>query len=452
MNDNRARSVTMSTIPALQGIEAQTLKKQQLVFCVVTLFVLAVLLLLHAVFAPLLGEPSRGDILILALAFLLKMWEALWLQGKKDGISPETARMETAISAVGLFILAVALAFLTNRDDTPYFVLLAIPILQCAYHFGLLPTFATIGAAIGMMFAWHRHYFSVHPPARPTEYLETGMIAVIFCLAGPLVWFLVNQLREREASLYEKMLELESTREKLLAEEKLAAVGRLASGIAHEIRNPVAMISSSLATAAFPASDSSERDELYAIASREAKRLENITTDFLVYARPSAPQRMAISVSDVMRHIADVTRMRAAERGIEVRCPLAEEIFAEADAAQLEGALLNLSLNALDATPAGGRVQLRTRSDETTVFLDVENSGKAIPDSDLERIFEPFFTTKPQGTGLGLAIARGIAVAHGGDLWISANISGAVVFTMTLTKNSVQEFQAEALHGKGSGS
>lgn len=453
MDNHRSSPATMRTVPSIKSIEAQALRKQQSAFCVLTLFVIAVLLLLHALFAPLLGEPSKGVILILAFAFLLKMWEALWLQGKREGLSAKAARIETAISIVGLFTLAVVLAFLTNRDDSPYFVLLAIPILQSAYHFRLLPTIATIVAAIGMMFIWNQHYFSLHPPARPTEYLETGMIAVIFCYVGPLVWFLVNQLRQRESNLYEKMIELEATREKLLAEEKLAAVGRFASGIAHEIRNPVAMISSSLATAAFPASDEVEREELFAIASREARRLENITTDFLTYARPPTPQRSSTSISDIVHHIADVTRIRATGRSVDVKSQLSsEEIFAEADAAQLEGALLNLSLNALEATPPGGHVELRLHSDESTIFMEIENSGKPIPDSHLASIFEPFFTTKAGGTGLGLAIARGVAVAHGGDLWVSENADGVVVFTMTLPKNPVEEFSEEALHGKGSGS
>jgi signal transduction histidine kinase len=434
----------MGTIRSIECIEAQALRKQQSAFCILTLFVIAVLLLLHALFAPLLGKPSEGVILILAFAFLAKVSEALWLQGNRGGISAKTARSETAISILGLFILAAVLALLTNRDDNPYFVLLAIPILQSAYNFGLLPTVATIVAAIGMMFAWIQHHFSIHPPARPTEYLETGMIAAIFCLTGPLTWFLVNQIREREANLYDKMIELETTREKLVAEEKLAAVGRFASGIAHEIRNPVAMISSSLATAAFPASVSDEREEMFAIAAREAKRLENLTTDFLTYARPSTPQRSAISISDVVRHIADVTRMRAADKSIEVTCQPDEEIFAEADGAQLEGALLNLSLNALDATPARGHVNLRSHCDGCTISLEVENSGKSIPDSHLARVFEPFFTTKPAGTGLGLAIARGVAVAHGGDLCVSSNRDGAVVFTMTLTKDAQREFSQEA--------
>ncbi|SPE29855.1 putative Histidine kinase [Candidatus Sulfotelmatomonas gaucii] len=440
----------MRTTPSIERIEAQTFRRQQIAFCILTLFVIAILLLLHTLFAPLLGEPSKAVILVLALGFLLKIWETMWLQGRRQGITAREAHLETAISIVGIFVLAVALAFFTDRDDAPYFVLLAIPILQCAYHCGLLATIATIVAAVGTMFAWIQHYFSIHPPARPTEYLETGMIAVIFCLTGPLVWFLINQLKEREAKLHEKVTELEAAREKLVSEEKLAAVGRFASGIAHEIRNPVAMIASSLATAAYPASDSREREEMFAIAAREVKRLESLTTDFLTYARPSAPQRSLMSIGDIVRHIADVTKMRAADRSIEVICQTGEETFAEIDGAQIEGALLNLSLNALDATPAGGRVKLQIRGDESMVYLDVENSGRAIPDLNLTRVFEPFFTTKPDGTGLGLAIARGIAVAHGGDLCVSDNRDGAVVFTITVPKSSLEAFSGEASHGKDS--
>lgn len=448
MNRNGSHTATMRAIPSIESLEAQAYRKQQSAFCILTLFVLGVLLLLHVLFASLLGQPSRGVILILAAAFLVKVWEALWLQGKKEGISEETARLETAASIAGMFILAMALAFLTNRDDSPYFVLLAIPILQCAYHFGLFSTVATILTAVGMMFAWSRHYFYIHPPARPTEYLETGMIAVIFCLTGPLVWFLVHQLKDREETLYDKIVELEATRERLLAEEKLAAVGRFASGIAHEIRNPVAMISSALATAGFSVSDPGEREEMFSIAAREARRLENLTTDFLTYARPAPPQRSPASISDVVGHVADVTRMRAADRAVEICYQPGAEICADVDGAQVEGALLNLSLNALDATPDGGRVELRAALDDGIVSIEVENSGQAIPAENLNRLFEPFFTTKPGGTGLGLPIARGISVAHGGDLWVSENRTGAVVFTMTFGKSSPERFEEEALHGK----
>ncbi|MGA8086370.1 MAG: ATP-binding protein [Terracidiphilus sp.] len=425
----------MQSTPSLERLEAQAFKRQQTAFGLLTLFVLAVLLLLHTLFASLLGEPSLAVVLVLGISFSLKLLEIIWLQGKKDGVTEKTAQRETLISNVGIFVLAFLLVVYTNRDDPPYFVLLAIPILQSAYHLGLAPTLLTIIAAISMMFAWIQHFFTEHPPARPTEYLEYGMIAVIYSLIGPLVWYLVDQLKQKQVRLYEKMSELESARERLVAEEKLAAVGRFASGIAHEIRNPVAMITSSLATATHSSSEPAEREEMFAIAAREAKRLEKLTGDFLSYARPVKPKFARISIDDILGHIADVTRMHSADRVIEVNSTVSGDPTAAVDPSQIEAALLNLSLNAVDATPDRGRIELSSRSDSEKLYIEVENTGSRIGEEDLKRIFEPFFTTKPRGTGLGLAFARGVAIAHGGDLYVSRNEEGAVAFTMTLVRN-----------------
>jgi two-component system, NtrC family, sensor histidine kinase HydH len=427
------RSTVSQIIQPHEQIEAQAFKRQHMAFCVLTLFVIAALLLLHTQFAALLGHPSIAVILLLAACFLAKVLEWNWLRHQRDGISLRTARIESAISVVFLFVLAWVLAFLTDRDDAPYFVLLAIAILQCAYHFGLIANLVTIAVAIGMMFTWARHFFALHPPSRPTEFLETGMISVIYALMGLLVWYLVNQLSQREARLLENAAELQAARESLAREEKLAAVGRLASGIAHEIRNPVAMIASSLATATDPGAGEPERDEMFAIAAREATRLESLTSDFLAYARPASPQRSPVRILEVMEHIASMTRLRAAEKCIQVVSSPCDDRLVEIDPFQVEGALLNLCLNAVEATPAKGRVVLKTRFQEDGVQFDIENSGEAISKSTLTRIFEPFFTTRQRGTGLGLAIARGIARAHGGELWVSRNDPDAIVFTMSLS-------------------
>jgi signal transduction histidine kinase len=437
----------MSKSPSIERIEAQALRRQQIAFCVLTTFVMGALVLLHTHFSYLLGEPTEGVILLLAFACSVKIVEWVWLWRQKNGISERVARIATGISIPAIFILAAVLAVLTDRDDVPYFVLLAIPILQCAYRFSLGATVLTIAAAIAMIFTWSQHFFTAHPPPRPTEFLESGMISVIYCLMGLLVWYLVHQLEIKQTKLYRNMMELDLTREKLLVEERLAAVGRLASGVAHEIRNPVAMIASSLATAAHPSADEVEREEMFAIAAREAKRLEVLTNDFLNYARPTAPQRSPFPMNEIMAHVVNLTRVRAALRSIEVACEPSDGLVAEVDALQIEGALVNLGFNAIDATPDGGRILFRIRNDDAMLAIDVENSGRAIAEPHLLRIFEPFFTTKPSGTGLGLAIARTVSRAHGGDIWVSQNLDGAVVFTMTLLPHVGQDENGEAAYG-----
>ena len=433
-------------MPLTPSSDTEPLRKQQTVFCVLTLFVLALLLVLHILFASILGEPSLWLILLLGLGFSLKAVELVWLQ-TLDGLSERAARIEAAVSIAAMFGLTALLAYLTNRDDSPYFVLLAIPILQCAYMFGLFVTVLTITAADAMILFWLWHFFRLHPPARATEYLEAGMVSVIYILIGLLVWFLVNQLKSNQAELSASLIDLRATRERLVNEEKLAAVGRLASGIAHEIRNPVSMISSALSTANQLATPSEERQEMFAIAARESARLEHLTADFLTYARPSVPQRSLVDMKELLTYIGDVTKMHATRHAIAVTSNLTSELPAEVDSSLVEGALLNLTLNAIDATPADGTIQLRATASDNMLCVDVQNSGPAIPPSDLEQIFEPFFTTKPTGTGLGLAIAKGIARAHGGDVWVSNNEDGCVTFSMTMAGASANDVREGVVHG-----
>jgi signal transduction histidine kinase len=119
------------------------------------------------------------------------------------------------------------------------------------------------------------------------------------------------------------------------------------------------------------------------------------------------------------------------------------------DASQIEGALLNLCLNAIDAMAANGSVAITAVKGNGSLRIDVANSGPAISAANMDRIFEPFFTTKPAGTGLGLAIARSVARAHGGDLWVSRNEDGNVVFTMTLDVQADRATEREAAQWAG---
>ena len=424
---------TMHKIPSLEVFESHSFRRQQTAFCVLTLFVLGLLLLLHTFFHSLLGEPSISVIVILGIGFSLKFLEIVWLQGRTDEIGEKAAKRETFLSVAMIFILAGWLAVLTNRDDIPYFVLLAIPILQCAYYCGLKSTAVTIAASITMMFWWTEHFFALHPPRRPTEYLETGMISIIYVLIGILVWLLVHQLKQQQSRLYESMATLHVTREQLVDEEKLAAVGRLASGIAHEIRNPVAMISSSLATAANSNLGEADREEMIQIAAREASRLGQLTTEFLTYARPVAPQLSSVLVSDLLSYTVDAVKAHAAGRSVEVSYACSEDLTIQVDSAQVQGALLNLVLNAIDSSYSPGAIALEAAQKDGQVQINVQNTGEPIADADLPRIFEPFYSAKPGGTGLGLPIARRVAEIHGGDLWVSSNQKGCVAFSMTLS-------------------
>jgi signal transduction histidine kinase len=247
-----------------------------------------------------------------------------------------------------------------------------------------------------------------------------------------LVWLLVEQLQQKEARLSASLVDLESAKERLVQEERLAAVGRLASGIAHEIRNPVSTIVSALATARGNALGASEREEMFDIAAMESRRLERMTTDFLTYARPRSPQKAPASLDDTLGYVAEACRPRACESGVSIHARSSGGLMAEIDAGYMQQALVDLVMNAVEASAPNGTVNLRAGATEDGLtWIEIEDSGSCTPPDSVARIFEPFFTTKAQGTGLGLAIARNIARSHGGDLVLSANEPGRVCFTLT---------------------
>lgn len=417
---------------AFLSSDFESFKRQESTFVVLNLAVLATLLLVHALFASHLGNPPGVLIAVLAAGFLLNVIELIWIQGRVKPLSAAGVSLLTWSSISVNMLLSFTLASLSYRQDTQYFTLMVVPVLEAAFRFSLPATLAVVAAAGALDFFWVWAYFRLHPPVELNEYFEAGTISMIYAIVGLLVWILVNHLRSKEVQLEQSLVELERAKERLLIEEKLAAVGRFSSAIAHEIRNPVAMISSALATAFRDEANGAQRQEMFEIAAKEASRLEKLTGDFLAYARPRAPAKQPGDLDSSIQYVADICRARAAERAVTIDVEVAEGLQAEMDSGQVQQALLNLVMNAVEASPSGGIVRLRGHHHDRSVRIDVENANGPIPSEAVEHIFEPFFTTKSSGTGLGLAIARNIARGHGGDLVLSSNQPDTVRFSMML--------------------
>jgi two-component system, NtrC family, sensor histidine kinase HydH len=420
---------------AVLGLDAASFRWQESTFALLNLALLAALLCGHTLFASHFGSPTAPLLLLLGAGFLLQAGELIWIQHRSAPLNPTQVRWLTSVSIGWDVALALALGALTDRVDSPYYVLVLVPILLAAFRRSLAETLGVVLVASACQFYGVWHYFQLHPPVETDEYFEAGTISLIFLLTGVLVWFLVNHLRRKEEGLAENLLELSQARERLLQEEKLAAVGRLSAAIAHEIRNPVAMISSSMATAIRSPLSPHEREEMFDIAAKEAERLERLTNDFLAYARPRAAERQHADVMDTLAYVVDVCRAHALQRGVDVRVEGPPQVMAMIDALQVQQAVLNLTMNAVEASTPGSLVRLRAEEEEDVVRIELENGNGPIAESAVPRIFEPFFTTKPSGTGLGLAIAHNIARSHGGQLQLTKNIPETVRFTLTLPRS-----------------
>jgi two-component system, NtrC family, sensor histidine kinase HydH len=417
--------------PDFTADDHQSFRQQEFVFASLNLLLIGALLALDSRYVR--GKPAASVIIVLAAGFLIQGAHLIWLR-KRTATSSRGKRQFLIFWSLGFnSILAFVLTMLTIKGDTAYYALMLLPILEASFRLDLPGTITVIVLAdfISFMGAYGMKF---------GEYIEAGAIAVIYSVMGVLVWLLVNNLRAREASFVRNLQELERTRQQLLADEKLAAIGQLSRAIAHEIRNPVAMISSSLATATRPGLDEAEREEMFTIAAKEAQRLERLTTDFLVYARPRPVQVAPVNVADTLNYVATVARAHAANEGVAIDVQVDSKLEGEFDANQMHQALLNLVLNAIDACHRGDQVKLDARTNGNgSIRIDVVDPAGPIPPEIVQSIFEPLFTTKQGGSGLGLSIARNIARAHGSDIVLRINEPRRVCFSIEIPAHFVSQ-------------
>jgi len=236
-------------------------------------------------------------------------------------------------------------------------------------------------------------------------------------------------------------------------QERLAYVGTLASGLAHEIRNPlnaiklnVELLEAELAEAGGDAgSGGPDREKLLKRLGRirrEADQLQSILSEFLAFARPP---RMELMVTDLNRYLEDLIEFYEPEcrrAGIVVRRDFARGAYpVRIDPAQFKNVILNLLVNAREAVGEQGEIAVSTRELEHEVEIRVADNGGGVPPELSEKVFEVFFSTKEQGTGLGLAIARRIVEEHGGRLALENHPGRGAEFVVRLPKGIFLEFE-----------
>jgi two-component system sensor histidine kinase PilS (NtrC family) len=230
---------------------------------------------------------------------------------------------------------------------------------------------------------------------------------------------------------FQDLTEIKRMEEQVRQADRLAAIGRLAAGLAHEIRNPIGSIRGSVEVLRDSLNPQEDDRRLMDIVLRESDRLDAIIRDFLQFSRPPnlvrVPTDLSAMLDEILLMLGNQGRAPGGDASpVQIRRDTSDSaVKAEVDPAQMRQALWNLCLNAVEAMPQGGelRVGVRTANSEggrPLLEITVEDTGVGIAAAELTQVFEPFFTTKPQGTGLGLAIAHRIVEDHGGEIRVQS--------------------------------
>ncbi|HEX2573116.1 MAG TPA: ATP-binding protein [Polyangia bacterium] len=272
------------------------------------------------------------------------------------------------------------------------------------------------------------------PVPRPRIAELTGIADGIRGLAAEL-------LASREAT--------ERLSRELAQQERLAALGRVAAGIAHEVRNPLASIKLRLDLTATAHELPEPARRAVEAASHEIARLDRLVSDLLLVAGKKMGPRRRVDLGALVRARVEEIHPWAATQEVMVRVTVeggggkkrGGEAAVDVDAESLARAIDNLLRNAVEASPAGGIVEARVATMAEGVELRVEDQGRGIEPARTSELFEPFFTTKAEGTGLGLAISRAIARAHGGEV-VYARAEGVTRFSLLLPRPAQEEMAA----------
>lgn len=345
------------------------------------------------------------------------------------------------VTAIGAMILIVsAFHFFTPVDSLVlhqvYQRLYYIPIILAAFWYGWRGGLGAAGLA-GLSYLPH---ISLHWQHQNYDYAlnQYAEIALFFVIGSVTGWLGDQKRRASERAerinteLQTAYADLRQTISQLLQAERRSSLAEIASGVVHEIRNPLGAIKGAVEILEDELAIDSPRREFAHIAKTEVERIDKLVQEFFHFARAKEPNKQPTNINEVICSVRLLVEHQAASQNVEIKDELAKNLpLGFVDAEQIKQVLLNLSINSLQAMPEGGKLTLRTVHSEGNIQIEIEDTGCGITEDIKSKIFDPFFTTKDKGLGLGLSVAYKIVNQHNGEISIS-NQEGGTKFRLSL--------------------
>jgi two-component system sensor histidine kinase HydH len=350
-------------------------------------------------------------------------------------------------------LLWTGVVYATGGPASYFVYLLDLVVLLGAVYLGLAGC-ATLGIAAFLLYAgmaaglwlgwlpWPSGYEPADPAAaaEALSFARLGPDALSILGVAVLGGFLayraqqishdVRAVKRAHADLAARLREI---RGELSEAQRLSTLGKLAAGLAHEIRNPLGAIRGAIELLPAPAADP-DAERLRALVLREVDRINDLVSQMLTLARPQQPQRSTIGLRALVHEIAQLAGEDPKLAHATIAAQVPEALTVSADAAQLRQVLWNLLKNAIQASPTGSAVHVTAAEQDDGVEIRVDDSGPGVSPDERERVFELFYSSRPYGVGIGLATCRQIAAAHGGRIRVETSDSGGASFRVWLPK------------------
>jgi signal transduction histidine kinase len=354
---------------------------------------------------------------------------------------------QTALDEFRLFPVAYKVALSIAVVAVASFVIFQIPIVIWSFQDGMSAeawrkylTFSLVTALVPNLLLV---LLIVRSISRPLRRITLAAVAVTEGDYGTQVsedsndeiGVLAQSFNAMSRKMAADIEQLQKLNEQLIRTEKLAAMGTLSAGVAHEVNNPLASISSLIQMMQAKANFDDETRDRLELISTQVSRISRVTRDMMDFARTNTTARSAANINELIEAGLRLANFDKAFQKLRVVKTFGEslpDVYADSD--QLQQVFLNLFLNARDAMPDGGELTIATAHDNGQLRVEISDTGSGIDPQNAKQIFDPFFTTKPtgKGTGLGLAVCYGIITAHGGRIELAANNGRGATFTVFL--------------------
>ncbi len=353
---------------------------------------------------------------------------------------------QVIVLALALALVIGVLDYATGREliVSPFYL---VPICWLTWNVGRKAglLLSAVCAVIWLVAELAARYSYPHPAI---PFWNSFMLLVIYAVVAWLLGALHNAndrleetVQRRTAALQVEIAERKRIEIAKIQGERLAAIGTMAAGVAHEVRNPLGsivlnldLIHKEVEQLAGTSQHSPEEGRLLVNEMRvEIRRIQQVLEDYLQFARMSKPERRSLGLNDFLDEKLAFMHSEFAQAGVELRTAFDPSLkTVEADGEQLWQATLNLLRNSLEAMPDGGELAVNTQRDDTHVMVQVCDSGQGMTAEQLKQVFAPFFTTKKAGTGLGLALVQQIVTEHGGHVECESAHGKGSTFTIYL--------------------